>query len=73
MASLFKAPKPVRIDPPAPPPVPTVPSAVQASTQASTETQARVRRGIQGTIATSERGVLAPAPALFARKSLLGE
>lgn len=73
MASLFKAPKPVRIDPPAPPPVPAVPSAVQASTQASTETQARVRRGIQGTIATSERGVLAPAPALFARKSLLGE
>lgn len=73
MASLFKAPKPVRIDPPALPPTPDVPSAAQATEQAGADTRARARRGIQGTIATSERGVLAPMPATLTRKSLLGE
>ena len=73
MASLFKAPKPVRIEPPAPPPTVAVPTTAQATEEAGTETRARARRGIQGTIATSARGVLAPMPAAFARKSLLGE
>ena len=73
MASLFKAPKPVRVDPPAPPPVPVVPNAAQATEQVAADTRSRARRGIQGTIATSERGVLAPLPAGLVRKSLLGE
>ena len=33
----------------------------------------RARRGLPGTIATSARGVLDPAPAFAARKTLLGE
>ena len=73
MSSLFKAPTPVRIDPPVPPPQPIVASVAQATAQASADTQARARRGILGTIATSELGVLAPAPGTLARKSLLGE
>ena len=73
MASLFKAPKPVRLDPPAPPPTPVVPSTAQVTEQVSADTRARARRGIQGTIVTSERGVLDPAPVLLTRKSLLGE
>jgi len=73
MASLFKAPKPVRIEPPTPPPQPVMPAAADTVAQASADTQARARRGIQGTIATSERGVLAPLPMALARKSLLGE
>ncbi len=73
MASLFKAPKPVRIDPPTPPPTPAPTPSAEATEQASADTRARARRGIQGTIATSELGVLAPAPALLNRKSLLGE
>ena len=73
MASLFKAPKPVRIEPPAPPPQPAVPSAAEAGEQAGAETRARARRGIQGTIVASERGVLAALPGTLTRKSLLGE
>jgi hypothetical protein len=34
---------------------------------------ARARRGLGGTIATSDRGVLAPLPAFALRKTLLGE
>ena len=73
MGSLFKAPKPVRIDPPAPPPQPVV-AAPEAVTEAvSVDTRNRARRGVGGTITTSALGVLAAAPAGLTRKSLLGE
>ncbi len=73
MGSLFKAPKPVRIDPPAPPPQPVAPAPAEVTEAVSVDTRNRARRGIQGTIVTSARGVLEPAPLGLARKSLLGE
>lgn len=82
MGGLLKAPKPVVM---APPPAETT-AAVVADTTARTEAAAedaaqaarlraveRARRGLAGTIATSARGVLAPAPAFAGRKNLLGE
>ncbi|WP_043342007.1 hypothetical protein [Belnapia moabensis] len=73
MGGLFRAPKPVIVaPPPAPAPVTVAPTPVQAQQAAQVESQARSRRGLEGTIATSDRGVLAPLPAV-ARKSLLGE
>ncbi len=73
MGGLFRAPKPVIVaPPPAPAPVAVAPTPVQAQQAAQVESQARSRRGLEGTIATSDRGVLAPLPAV-ARKSLLGE
>ena len=73
MGGLFRAPKPVIVaPPPAPAPVAVAPTPVQAQQAALVESQARSRRGLEGTIATSDRGVLAPLPAV-ARKSLLGE
>jgi hypothetical protein len=49
---------------------------VAATAQAArVENQERARRGLAGTIATSDRGVLgeAPRPTASARKTLLGE
>ena len=82
MGGLLRAPKPVAIEP-APAPVQTQAVAQSAAqTEAAAEDAARAarlraveraRRGLAGTIATSERGVLAPLPAFAARKTLLGE
>ncbi|NKC29432.1 hypothetical protein [Falsiroseomonas selenitidurans] len=48
-------------------------SAEDAARQARQRALERARRGLAGTIATSARGVLDPAPAFAARKTLLGE
>jgi hypothetical protein len=82
MGGLLRAPKPVTIEP-APAPAQTEAVAQSAAqTEAAAEDAARAarvraveraRRGLAGTIATSERGVLAPLPAFAARKTLLGE
>lgn len=69
MGALFRAPKPPA-PPLAPPPAPD-PDAAAAAARA--EALARSRRGLPGTIATSARGLLAPAFPLAARKNLLGE
>ena len=63
-----------RVDAAAPPATAT-PAAVAATAQAARlENQDRAKRGLAGTIATSERGVLAAAAPLAApRKTLLGE
>jgi hypothetical protein len=78
MAGLFRAPKPVVVPPqaPAPTPEPTATPAAQAAQTAEaarTESRANIRQGLQGTIATSARGVLTPLPMALTRKSLLGE
>ena len=73
MGSLFKAPKPVRIDPPVPPPQPTLPAVADVVQATASATRNRALRGIQGTIVTSPRGVLEPLPVGLPRKSLLGE
>ena len=73
MGSLLKAPKPVRVDPPVPPPQPIAPAAADVVQATASETRNRARRGIQGTIVTSPRGVLDPRPTGLPRKSLLGE
>ncbi len=82
MGGLMKAPKP------AAPAVDTSASTAQAQADAAAAAQAsadaaaeaarqkaldRARRGLAGTIATSARGVLDPAPAFAVRKNLLGE
>ena len=73
MGGLFRAPKPVIVPPPPPPaPVVAAPAPEAANQQAQAESRTRAARGMAGTIATSDRGVLAPLP-LVARKSLLGE
>jgi hypothetical protein len=69
MGALFRAPRPPA-DPPAPPPAPDPDAAASA---ARAEALARSRRGLAGTIATSARGLLAPAFPVAARKTLLGE
>ncbi|MCW9039553.1 MAG: hypothetical protein OQJ76_03575 [Rhodospirillales bacterium] len=69
MAGLFRSPAP-----PAPPPLPVDNSAAEEA-RLRLENLRRRRRGRAATIATSERGLLAPggdAPAPR-RKSLLGE
>lgn len=82
MGGLLKAPKPAPVAEPAP--ALSQETAAQASirTEASAEAAARdarlaaaarARRGLPGTIATSARGVLDPAPGFAIRKSLLGE
>lgn len=77
MGGLFKAPKPVIVpSPPAPAPAPVVVAAIaepdQAASQQRVVAQAMAGRGLQGLIATSPLGVLAPA-ATLPRKTLLGE
>ncbi|MCX7371392.1 MAG: hypothetical protein NTW56_02960 [Alphaproteobacteria bacterium] len=73
MGSLFSAPKPVRVDPPAPPPQPTAPAAATIEADARNENRLRARRGLAGTITTSARGVLTALPDALPRRSLLGE
>ncbi len=48
-------------------------TADEAAAQARQRALDRARRGLAGTIATSARGVLAPAPGTAVRKNLLGE
>jgi hypothetical protein len=79
MGGLFKAPKPVVVTASAPvaaAPAVASPADVAATAQAArVENQERAKRGLAGTVATSDRGVLqeAPRPAAAARKTLLGE
>jgi len=82
MGGLFRAPKPVTIEPPAPPVQAQSVAAVTAQSEADADAAgrdarlkaiARARRGLPGTIATGERGVLDPLPAFATRKTLLGE
>ncbi|MBO1075747.1 hypothetical protein [Roseomonas marmotae] len=77
MGGLMKAPKPVVVTASEPPAAPAASQAdVAAAAQAARgQNQDRARRGLAGTIVTSERGVLteAPRPAASARKTLLGE
>ena len=73
MAGLFRAPKPVVVQPQpaAPPPEPAPAASVAEATR--NESRAAARQGLQGTIATSARGVLDPLPVALTRKSRLGE
>jgi hypothetical protein len=71
MGALFRAPRPPAAGP-APQPSP-MPAPDAAASDARAEALARSRRGLAGTIATSARGVLAPALPVAARKTLLGE
>ncbi|WP_226381397.1 hypothetical protein [Falsiroseomonas ponticola] len=48
-------------------------NAEAAAREARLKALERARRGLAGTIATSPRGVLDPAPGFAVRKSLLGE
>lgn len=73
MAGLFRAPKPVVVPPQAAPPTPEPAPAAQAAEAVRQDSRASARQGIQGTIATSARGVLTPLPLALTRKSLLGE
>ncbi|MFC3126821.1 hypothetical protein ACFOD4_17285 [Pseudoroseomonas globiformis] len=76
MGGLFQAPKPVVVTPAQPVAAPAAGPTPEAAAQAARqENQERARRGVAGTIATSARGVLEPAPAGLAgaRKTLLGE
>ena len=73
MGGLFRAPKPVVVPPapmPDPAPAPTPPEQQGGAARAAARSRAAL--GLEGTIATSARGVLDPLPAL-SRKSLLGE
>lgn len=77
MGGLFRAPKPVVVQPPpAPAPAPVVAMAAAAPDQAASQqriaAQEMAQRGLQGLIATSPLGVLSPA-ATLPRKTLLGE
>ena len=51
----------------------TAADAEAAQREARQKALERARRGLAGTIATSPRGVLDPAPAFAVRKNLLGE
>jgi hypothetical protein len=78
MGGLFKAPKPAVVtasQPAAAAPAVSAAEVAATAQAARTENQDRARRGLAGTIATSDRGVLteAPRPAANARKNLLGE
>jgi len=75
MGGLFRAPKPqvVAAPQPAPQALPApAPDPAVAAEAARIEARDRATRGRLGTIATSERGVLAPLPSAV-RKTLLGE
>jgi hypothetical protein len=82
MGAIFRAPKPVVIEAPAP--VAQVEAVAETATRSEEAAEEaarnarlkaieRARRGLAGTIATSARGVLDPLPALASRKTLLGE
>jgi hypothetical protein len=74
MGGLFSAPRPVTASTTTP-----AASANAAADEAAAARDARLaaleraRRGLGGTIATSDRGVLKPRPGTATRKSLLGE
>ncbi|TCZ55558.1 hypothetical protein [Roseicella aquatilis] len=75
MGGLFSAPKPVVVQPTPPPdpaPAQTTPTPEQQGEAARAVARSRAARGLEGTIATSPRGVLDPLPAA-PRKTLLGE
>ena len=73
MVGLVRAPtRPQLEPPPAPPAPPPAPAPEQVASESRIAARQRSLRGRPGTIATSERGVLAPLP-VVARKSLLGE
>ncbi|NOG71327.1 hypothetical protein [Roseicella sp. DB1501] len=73
MGGLFSAPKPVVVQTqPATEAVTTSASPEQQGDTARAAARTRARRGLEGTIATSARGVLDALPSL-PRKSLLGE
>jgi hypothetical protein len=70
---LICAPKPVVVPPaPKPEPAPAPPPPEQQGEAARAAARDRAARGLEGTIATSARGVLEALPAT-PRKSLLGE
>jgi hypothetical protein len=82
MGGMFRAPKPVAIEAPHAAAQATTVAQAAAESSAAAEDAAReariraverARRGLPGTIGTSDRGVLAPMPAFAARKTLLGE
>ncbi|WP_145134383.1 hypothetical protein [Roseomonas gilardii] len=79
MGGLFSVPKPVVVATPALPQQAAADASAGAANVAATDARqddaARRRRGLAGTVATSDRGVLSPLPALpaAARKTLLGE
>ena len=82
MGGLFSAPKPVVIDAPSDAAQAANIAASTAVTEAAAEEAGRAARlraverarlGLSGTVATSARGVLDPAPAFLQRKTLLGE
>jgi hypothetical protein len=82
MGGLLKAPKPLVMAEPSPAARTETTAEATAQTAATADTAGReariraverARRGLAGTVATSARGVLDPAPAFAARKSLLGE
>ena len=78
MGGLFSAPKPVVIATPTVTEVSATQSAAvadEAATAAREDSAARRLRGLAGTIATSDRGVLIPLTNLpqTTRKTLLGE
>lgn len=81
MGGLFQAPKPVvtatdtesAVEAANAKAAATEAAAEDAARQARQRALDRARRGMAGTIATSARGVLDPAPAFAARKNLLGE
>ncbi|UPG72009.1 hypothetical protein MVG78_15965 [Roseomonas gilardii subsp. gilardii] len=76
MGGLFSVPKPVVVTTPALPQQAMADSSAAvagaSAVQARQDDAERHRRGLAGTIATSERGVLSPLP-VAARKTLLGE
>ena len=75
MGGLFRAPKPVVVPPapsPAPAAAPPLPPPEQQGQAERAEARSRTARGLEGTVATSARGVLEALPAT-PRKSLLGE
>jgi len=82
MGGLFRAPKPVVVEPtPEPVRAESAAEAAARSEAAAEEAERaarlraveRARRGLAGTVVTSARGVLDPLPAFATRKSLLGE
>ncbi len=78
MGGLFTAPKPVVIAPSTTTTTTTTTDATEAADEAAAtsraESRSRATRGIAGTIATSNRGLLgARADFTATRKSLLGE
>jgi hypothetical protein len=75
MGGLVSAPKPKAVAMPDPAATAAANDAAgeAATRDARLKSILRARRGLPGTIATSERGVLDPVPAFLLRKTLLGQ